>query len=78
MSSQFWLRFGGFRCDTCHRMWQKNDCIFSDDPMAPFGLERLCPNCGSMTDLVLTRLGAIVATMIAVAIGLTVGYFNLK
>ena len=78
MRSRFWLRFGGYRCQKCHRMWSGKDVIFSDDPMAPFGPEWLCPNCESFTELVLTKLGVIVAISIVVAVGLTVGYFNLK
>ncbi len=74
MSSRFWLRFGGNRCVKCHRIWSQKDCIYWDDPMAPFGPEWLCPGCENLTLPVLTRLGAVAATTIAVAIGASIVY----
>ena len=77
MSSRLWLRFGGYRCENCHRMWSGKDCLFRDELMAPFGPEWLCPNCESAAFLVLTRLGAVVAISVTIAVGLLVAYLRL-
>jgi hypothetical protein len=60
-----------YRCTGCGRLLTRRECPVVDDPMAPFGPERVCPSCGG---LALPRPAPwALAVALALAAGLGVG-----
>jgi hypothetical protein len=57
-----------FRCTECGRGLARHECILSDDPMAPFGPEMTCPDCGALalpwTPLWVIGLGLLLAVVL--------------
>lgn len=61
------------KCIECGRRWAESECLLMDDPQAPFGVERLCPQCEGLTLAQFSFWIWGISILLAGTIGLTLG-----
>jgi hypothetical protein len=64
----------GYRCQGCRRTLKREDCVFFDDPMAPFGPELLCPYCDSLVTPYTPQSVVVLVGAFALLLGMSLGW----
>jgi hypothetical protein len=62
-----------YRCTGCRRVLRRRECVRSDDPMAPFGPEIVCPECESLVTLHAGPIATGLVAMTALLLGFGAG-----